>query len=221
VIGPPLFAPPDVSQVAIDVAPLTSPQASAVAAVRVDELDPTRPRFSTTRVDDHRLVGTLVHRLFQLRRGQASSTQPDAIAARVPALIRPGEAVDVVNVDALCARAASAYLTLAERADVREMLESGTCYYEVPFTFIDRSRGPTPARRAPAFEDSLSSRVAAGAIVVRGRIDCVVDRGDRLSILEFKTGGPRPEHDEQISMYVDALRIVFPSREIDARVIYP
>jgi ATP-dependent exoDNAse (exonuclease V) beta subunit len=152
----------------------------------------------------------------------------------VPSLIRPGEAVDVDNIEALAIESASVFLRLSQRADVQQLLASGVSYYEVPFSFINCERGPTPARRAPALEDALPSRGAVGAdaddventevqgaTVVRGRIDCVVDCGERLTILEFKTGGARPEHEAQISTYVAALRKIFPSREIDARLIYP
>jgi ATP-dependent exoDNAse (exonuclease V) beta subunit len=189
---------------AIDLRPLTSRQPAVAAAGGEDEGASDLPSIrSVFRSDgDQRLVGTLVHRLFQLRVAIESRTGPGnlaTVAALVPRLIRAGEAVDVADLEALASQTASTFLRLSLRSDVRELLASGMCYYEVPFSVLDSPQ----------------------QTILRGRIDCVVDRGDRLSILEFKTGGARPEHQVQASVYVAALQSVFPRREIDAHVIYP
>jgi ATP-dependent helicase/nuclease subunit A len=201
----PVFARLEPSPAVIDVTPLTIRQPGVAMArgleVRASDAPPIP---SSLRSDgNQRLIGTLVHRLFQIRlpiEGRSNQDRIDAVAALVPRLIRSGEAVDVADIEALASETASVFLRLSQRSDVRELLASGVCYYEVSFSVLDSP---------------------GDAAIVRGRIDCVVDRGDRLSILEFKTGGARPEHQAQASAYVAALRSVFPRREIDAHLIYP
>jgi ATP-dependent exoDNAse (exonuclease V) beta subunit len=58
--------------------------------------------------------------------------------------------------------------------------------------------------------------------VLRGTVDCLVESApQRLTILEFKTGRPRPEHQAQVDLYVQALRQAFPGAIIDSRLVYP
>jgi ATP-dependent exoDNAse (exonuclease V) beta subunit len=57
--------------------------------------------------------------------------------------------------------------------------------------------------------------------LVRGTVDCVVETAPgSLTVLEFKTGRPRPEHQAQVEIYVHAMRQACPGTSIDARVIY-
>ena len=55
---------------------------------------------------------------------------------------------------------------------------------------------------------------------VRGTIDCVVRAGDRVTVLEFKTGLRRAGHDAQTELYRKAAQTVFPDAVVDAQVIY-
>jgi len=210
----PVPTPSDTAEIPTDVAPLTVRRAVVAPAGDPSEIagaEQARP-FLSRPGDDHRLVGTLVHRLLQ-RFGPDPAQTPAQVATLVPSLIRPGEGVDVDDLEALAVECASLFLRLSQRTDVQQWLASGACYYEVPFSFIRCAAG--------ADADDVENAEAQGATVVRGRIDCVVDRGEHLTILEFKTGSARPEHEAQISTYVAALRKIFPSREIDAHLIYP
>jgi RecB family exonuclease len=57
--------------------------------------------------------------------------------------------------------------------------------------------------------------------VLRGTIDCLVRSGDgRITVLEFKTGRPRREHDQQTQIYRRAAEGLFPGAPVDARVVY-
>ena len=61
-----------------------------------------------------------------------------------------------------------------------------------------------------------------GATTVRGTIDCLVLGADRrVTVLEFKTGRPRPEHEAQIALYCLATSRMFPDCTVDSRLIYP
>jgi ATP-dependent helicase/nuclease subunit A len=168
----------------------TAADAAGTASQAVDE-----PAESPS----DRLLGTLVHRLFQ-RQLDVNLSQ-SAIADLVPALLRSAESVDVADEKALSEAVASTYYRLRQRDDVAAVLAQGRCHYEVPFSF-------QPAD-------------VSGA-VVRGRIDCLVERAEgNFTIVEFKTGRPRPEHESQVAVYRAALSAAMPGREIETRVLYP
>jgi ATP-dependent exoDNAse (exonuclease V) beta subunit len=141
-----------------------------------------------------RLLGTLVHRLLQR---QPSDADAEQVAQQ---LVRIDEFAEIEDLQNVTSRAAALFRSLRAHADVAPLLAAGVCHYEVPFSWHG------PGGEAP---------------LVRGRIDCVVQHGDaRLTILEFKTGQPRPEHSAQTSVYVEALRAARPGWEIDAKIVY-
>ena len=58
-------------------------------------------------------------------------------------------------------------------------------------------------------------------MLMRGIIDCVVITPDgHATLLEFKTGMPRPEHRLQVSLYASALRNSLGSDEISVKIVY-
>jgi len=58
--------------------------------------------------------------------------------------------------------------------------------------------------------------------VVRGTVDCLVETAPgRLTVLEFKTGRPRAEHQLQLAIYVQAMKQAFLTAIIDAMLVYP
>jgi ATP-dependent exoDNAse (exonuclease V) beta subunit len=57
--------------------------------------------------------------------------------------------------------------------------------------------------------------------VVRGTIDCLLCQPDGdISVLEFKTGRPRPEHEAQAALYRDAALSLFPGRRVVTQLLY-
>ena len=56
--------------------------------------------------------------------------------------------------------------------------------------------------------------------VVRGTVDCLVPDGDRLLVLEFKTGQPQPSHRRQLALYVDAVRAMAPGTPVHGQLVY-
>jgi RecB family exonuclease len=80
------------------------------------------------------------------------------------------------------------------------LFQRGQCLHEVPFTFA-----------SPERPDAL----------VRGVIDCVVLAPDgSATIVEFKTGVPREEHQRQVALYAAALRTVIGTGAIDLKIVY-
>ncbi|MBW8712908.1 MAG: PD-(D/E)XK nuclease family protein [Acidobacteria bacterium] len=142
----------------------------------------------------------LVHRLLQARPPNLGS---DATAelAFARALLRPAECVGVDDLDAIVLEAIEAWRSLSTRDDVSALLASGAVLQEVPF--------------------SLLTRHEAGAVILRGTIDCVVQRDDgSFVILEFKTGRPSPSHQRQLDLYVEAVTALFPGAVVTGRLVY-
>jgi ATP-dependent helicase/nuclease subunit A len=87
---------------------------------------------------------------------------------------------------------------LREHPDVATLLASGRALYEVPFSMQVDDR-----------------------TIVRGSIDCLVTQDNgRITIIELKTGARRPEHGEQLAVYLDAARTLFPGETVDGLLVY-
>ncbi|MSO29466.1 MAG: hypothetical protein EXQ48_00795 [Acidobacteria bacterium] len=93
--------------------------------------------------------------------------------------------------------AMDAYRAILQRGEIRALYLAGARVHEAPFTMrVDGS-------------------------IVRGTIDCLVRTApDRMTLLEFKTGRPRPEHRTQLDLYRRAAESAFPGSTIDARLVY-
>jgi ATP-dependent exoDNAse (exonuclease V) beta subunit len=157
-----------------------------------DELDRER---------SDRSLGTLVHRLFQ---HETSATDPAAVLQRAKQLQRDTDDVTGTEHD-LAERAAAMYLAMRARPDVAEALTSGRTFYEVPFSF------------------RVTSQTEAQAVdsIIRGQIDAVVvPPSGPVTVVEFKTGQPRPEHQNQVDIYRAALAAAWPGREVETRLFY-
>lgn len=76
-----------------------------------------------------------------------------------------------------------------------------------------------PADASVVFEAAYS-RLRSDGVVERGAVDCLIVAGDAVTVLEFKTGRPRTEHERQLAAYVEAVRQQYPGRPVDGRVIY-
>jgi ATP-dependent exoDNAse (exonuclease V) beta subunit len=142
--------------------------------------------------DADRLAGILVHRLVQ-RLGLAAGPTPTADI--VLPLLRPDERLEAS--EGVVQLALNAYAALGRHEDVRSLYLAGEVLHEVPFTM----------------------RADAGGWV-RGTIDCIVRDGGRVTVLEFKTGRRRPEHQAQADLYARAAAHLFPRHDIVSRVVY-
>jgi ATP-dependent exoDNAse (exonuclease V) beta subunit len=110
-------------------------------------------------------------------------------------LLRPHERALVDDLDALIDGALHAVDAITRRPDT---LPQGRIH-EVPFSLL----GPDGS-------------------IVRGAIDALVEHPDgRIEVLEFKTGRPRPEHGQQLALYLEAARLLFPDARVEGRVVYP
>jgi ATP-dependent exoDNAse (exonuclease V) beta subunit len=156
-----------------------------------------RGGFEPTPATSGRLVGTLVHRLLQrIGIGDPGSgvRNPRPIREVAAEAVRGNEVDDL---EGIVNTAVETYESICTCEEVRVLYQTGRARHEVPFTM------------------SIDGRI------VRGTIDCVVETAPgAFTVLEFKTGRERPEDSQQVQLYLQALRQVFPGALIDARVVY-
>jgi ATP-dependent helicase/nuclease subunit A len=146
--------------------------------------------------DSDRLVGTLVHRLLE-RHGLDAVLTVEDVRQALPSLLDAHDLVDTTDLDDLSHRSAAAYRAVCGRDDVRALCASGERLHEVPFT------------------------MQAEEGIVRGTIDCLVRReSGGVTILEFKTGRPRPEHQHQLDLYRRACERLFEGVAVEAVLVY-
>ena len=144
--------------------------------------------------DSERIVGTLVHRL--LARLGFGISDAALVRSTTAGLLRPEE-VDEADPNRLVEQATALYEAIVRRPDVRELYDSGTVVlHEVPFTMRDEG------------------------VLVRGTIDCLVRTEKQVTVLEFKTGRPRPQHQRQVDIYGRAAHLIFPGCGVASRIVY-
>ena len=166
-------------------------RSTVTAPRRIASDHPARP-------DAPDLAGTLVHRL--LRRRPPATVDDAGLTTLALSLARSDELVDVGDRAAMLARTVARYRSLREHPDVSALLASGEVHHEVPVSFY-RSERPTE--------------------VVRGVIDCLVRSPDgAVTVIEFKTGVPRAEHEAQAAAYASALGAIWPDRRISVQILY-
>jgi hypothetical protein len=157
------------------------------------------PRAFASGGGHERLVGTLVHRMFQRRIDPA--LPDEVLATTVASLIGQADLVDLDDPRVTAREAIEVFRALRGRPDIDALLASGECLYEVPISFL-----------APD---------GSGACV-RGAVDCVIVRPDgRATVLELKTGRPRPEHEAQAALYAGAVEAAFGAGPVNFVVCYP
>jgi ATP-dependent exoDNAse (exonuclease V) beta subunit len=92
--------------------------------------------------------------------------------------------------------AVTSFKQISSRAEVRDLYRSGHPYHEVPFTMAVVGR------------------------IVRGTIDCLITSNEKVTVLEFKTGRPHPEHQAQAEVYRAAAEALFPAVRVESRLVY-
>jgi ATP-dependent helicase/nuclease subunit A len=142
-----------------------------------------------------RSTGILVHRLLQ-RLNFNNEASDEQLRQAVASMLDAVSAAEVGDADAVIAATVSAYRQIASRMDIRDLYRSGRPYHEVPFTRF------------------------SGGSVVRGTIDCLIAASDRVTVLEFKTGRPRPQHQAQAEVYRAAAEALFPGIPVQSRLVY-
>jgi ATP-dependent helicase/nuclease subunit A len=190
-----------------DLLPLRDTSVTRLTVSEVSEPDAGSPipRVGQGQSSD-RLIGILVHRLLQ-RVELGTPPSPDGVRGatelsderlkQIASTYFSGTmAAEVDDADAIVTEAAAAFRRLSSRKDVREIYHSGRAQHEVPFTMRVDGR------------------------IVRGTIDCLIEAAGLVTVLEFKTGKPRPEHEAQADVYRIAAQALFPGATVESRLVY-
>ena len=150
-----------------------------------------------------RLSGQVVHQLLQRFLGH---TVPDpVIIAYASAQLRSALPLQSDAIEQIAYQSLSVYRRFCEDPDLGA-LDGREYLFEVPYSFCDRS----------------PMSPSGSAEILTGTIDCLSrSRDNRVTVLEFKTGAPRPEHRRQLESYVAAARVMFPHAHINGRLVYP
>src|SRR4030095_310172 len=142
----------------------------------VSELSDADPGSPTPPPDEgqasDRLIGILVHRLLQ-RVDLVAELGDEQRRQIVAAYLSAARAAELGDIGVVVTEAIARFRQLLSRKDVREIYLSGEPFHEVPFTMQVDGR------------------------IVRGTIDCLIAAANRITVLEFKTGKPRREHQAQ------------------------
>ena len=172
---------------------------STVRRVAVSELSdidmPAPPRREDEGERSDRLIGILVHRLLQ-RAGFGADQSDEQIRRLAQTTLRAVSAAELVDADAVIGEAVARFRQILSQADVCALYRQGQPLHEVPFTML------------------------AGGRLVRGTIDCLITSDERVTVLEFKTGRPRPEHRTQAEVYRAAAQALFPAKQVESRLVY-
>jgi ATP-dependent exoDNAse (exonuclease V) beta subunit len=120
------------------------------------------------------------------------------VEALAHALVRRDERLGVEDVAGTVAEALRVFKIIRghEEFSARRLDD---CLFEVPFSF----------------------KGAENTTVLRGTVDCLARATDgSLTVFEFKTGRPSPDHRAQLDVYVAAIRALFPEAAVEGRLIY-
>jgi ATP-dependent helicase/nuclease subunit A len=143
-----------------------------------------------------RLVGTLVHRLFE-QLDVTAVADDTSLAAQLRAFAGGGAWSDAVDLDAAVREAVARFVTIRSRPALARLLGSGARLHEVPFAL--RRDGE----------------------IVQGTIDTLVRHGSDVTVIELKTGRRAPEHEAQLALYLEAARALFPPpARVDGVLVY-
>ncbi len=157
--------------------------------------------------DTARLAGTLVHRLLE-HLDAARQDDEERLSARLRSLMRSGDRADSTVADAAVGHAASIFRGLLQRPAFHRLFAAGERLHEVPFSLWRGGEHPvTPD--------------AGGTTIVQGTIDSLVVTGDRVTVVEFKTGRPTSRHRQQLEVYLEAGRALYPERVVTGVIVYP
>ena len=178
----------------------TTPAPKTVAASVHDPSVFTAEPVDCSEHESDRTVGTLVHRMlerFGFDGDAKQMTRQSVLALFHAHNADKAEAADGSAAD-VCDRALAAYRAICLRPEVRSLYMSGNRWHEVPFS------------------------MRLGESLWRGTIDCLVQTSPTtITVLEFKTGRRRGEHEAQLQLYREAASRLFPGMRIETQLVYP
>ena len=136
-----------------------------------------------------------MHRLLQ-RADLVANVSDEHLRHTAAAILRATPAAELEDIEGLIDDVVRKFRRVSLQDDVRELYRSGRPHHEVPFS------------------------MQIGGKIVRGTIDCLIASADRVTVLEFKTGRARREHEAQVEVYRTAAQALFPGLQVESRLVY-
>jgi ATP-dependent helicase/nuclease subunit A len=170
----------------------------AVQRVTVSGLSGDPVASSSRRVEDDRSdrwIGILVHRLLQ-RQQFVTDCGDDALRQMTLSMLDAAVLAELRDPGEVIEQAIASFRQISSRPDIQDLYRGGRAHHELPFTMMVDGR------------------------IVRGTIDCLIASNDLVTVLEFKTGRPRPEHQAQAEVYRAAAQALFPAATVESRLVY-
>jgi hypothetical protein len=150
------------------------------------------------------LMGGVIHRLVSRYQGQDVGIAPLEQYARVLLSELPdlGDSPDDEAVLTV-ARLYKRFIAL----EGLPTFSNDDYLWDVPFSYS----GSRPAEEC----------TSEGSVLLRGTIDCLVRVSEgRFMVLMLKTTSPHPTHRQELDVYVEVTRAMFPGATVDAQVVY-
>jgi ATP-dependent helicase/nuclease subunit A len=145
------------------------------------------------------LTGALVHRLLQASSGGLLSL--DDARRQIGTMIRPDERATTLDLEIVVESALEVWARLLDRDDLRHLFSRATVLAEVPFSIRHRTG-------------------ADQNVLLRGTIDSLALTADGVTVIELKTGAPRPMHARQLALYVEAARRLFVGKTVTGVLVH-
>ncbi len=186
-------------EVASDFTRLPAAPSPARARISTAGVEPAigRQQLPEAVVDapDPRRLGTLVHRLLE-HDALGGNLDEAALRQLADRLLGGDDRRSTTGPQRLIDAALLVIGQMAQNEALAGSL-SGPRWHEVPLAYHDGHR------------------------IWRGALDALVAAGPgQCEVLEFKTGRPRPAHEEQLALYVAAIAALAPDLEVSGRVVY-
>jgi ATP-dependent exoDNAse (exonuclease V) beta subunit len=144
-----------------------------------------------------RLVGTLVHRMFEHTDTLADGNRA-VLEDRLSSLVHPRERAAMPDPHEVMQEALARFEAIGRRPAVARLLALGERWHEVPFAL--RRQGE----------------------LVHGTIDTLVIHAGVVTVIEIKTGHRAPEHERQLSLYLEGAALLFPlPMRVQGVLVYP
>jgi len=177
-----------------DLDPLGDGPGRRVAVSELVRHETGAPRGSPQTDPRDAAVGRIVHRMFEysVPVDDELLTRTEALAIELSGHVPPERRQ-------AAREAAALYRSLLEQTQLGELLEASK-----------------PARICREVSFSLLRQ----GQLVRGTIDSLFLFEDRVLVVDYKTGAPRPEHRLQIELYLEAARELFPGLHTEGIVFY-
>ena len=175
---------------------------TSVTTMTEDQMDSSDAGQTEEDVERRLIIGLLLRQLLQ--RHVVQLLEPGAAYRETLALCQFLKLPNNDTTKNAADTAVTLYTRITEGSDLAALV-AGECLFEVPFSFH------SPTTRLPDKPQQI----------IRGTIYCLARSSTgKVTVVDFKTGRPKPEHRYQLDLYTAAGQAMFPQVDVQGRLIY-